>query len=90
MAEHPDRFPNCSLERISMESNQLRGRVACFTSPRRGEVGSRLRDPGEGVHGRRESPAPLTRNGRAKRAHSDLSPAGRGYSALRLSQWNTL
>jgi len=59
-----------------------RGLAAGVTSPRRGEVGSRLRDPGEGDHGRRESPAPLTRNGRAKRAHSDLSPLGRGEARL--------
>ena len=62
-----------------MESNQLRDRAACFTSPRRGEIGSRLRDPGEGDHARCEDPDPLTRNGRAMLAHSDLSIRTRVY-----------
>ena len=55
----------------------MRSVGASVTSPRRGEVGSRLRDPGEG-HRRRGFPDPLTRNVRVRRAHSDLSPGGRG------------
>jgi len=71
-----------------MESNQLRDRAACFTSPRRGEIGSRLRDPGEGDHARCEDPDPLTRNGRAMLAHSDLSIRTRVYpsSALKVAE----
>jgi hypothetical protein len=50
--------------------------AAYDTSPRRGEVGSRS-DPDEGDR-ISKSIAPLTRNRRAERAHSDRSPAGRG------------
>jgi hypothetical protein len=52
--------------------------TAAFTSPRRGEVGSRLRDPGEGDRVQAVVRDPLTRNVRAMRAHPDLSPQGRG------------
>jgi hypothetical protein len=58
-----------------VESRALPG---CFTSPRGGEVGSRLRDPGEGNRPHNMRRSPLTRNARAQRAHSDLSPTGRG------------
>src|SRR6266446_3190980 len=59
----------------------------------RGEVGSRLRDPGEGDRPSQCTRAPLTRNARAARAHSDpgsspgqaLSPAGRGEEPRRQS-----
>src|SRR5207344_392265 len=50
-----------------------------------GEVGSRSRDPGEGDPHSEWICHPLTRNGRAKRAHSDLSPTGRGEERLRQS-----
>src|SRR5229473_1911161 len=37
-----------ALEHIPMRLNHLRSLTVSVTSPRRGEVGSRLRDPGEG------------------------------------------
>ncbi len=61
-----------------MKLYHLRSLAGGVTSPRRGEVGSRLRDPGEGDRLSEWVRSPLTRNMRARRAHSDLSPAGRG------------
>ena len=52
------------------------GLSAGVTSPRRGEVGSRLRDPGEGL--RRQNCAPPHPECARKSRHSDLSLQGRG------------
>jgi hypothetical protein len=53
---------------IPMRLNQLRALAVSVT----------LREPGEGDLPSEWIRSPLTRNARAKRAHSDLSPAGRG------------
>ena len=56
---------------------------ACVTSPRRGEVGSRSRDPGEGESTQRVDPDPLTRNVRSRRALSGLFPSELGFTRVR-------
>jgi hypothetical protein len=71
------------LEPPSIESNQSRSRAACFTSPLRGEVGSHWRDPGEGNPTTDAGCDPLTRNGCARRIHSDLSPTELGFTRVR-------
>jgi hypothetical protein len=69
-----------------MRLSHLRALAGGDTSPRRGEVGSRLRDPGEGDPLFGLIRGPLTRNGRVRRARSDLSPTGRGEEPLRQSR----
>src|SRR5229473_5512252 len=68
---------------IPMRLNHLRSLTVSVTSPRRGEVGSRLRDPGEGDPSPACIHSPLTRNARARRAHSDLSPPELGFTRVR-------
>ncbi len=58
-----------------MKLRRVRSRKASATSPRRGEVESRSRDPGEGGPHPQVGLPPLTRNVRAPRAHSGLSPS---------------
>src|SRR5713226_8738163 len=72
-----------SLERVPMRLNHLRSLTVSVTSPRRGEVRSRLRDPGEGDPSPECIHSPLTRNARARRAHSDLSPPELGFTRVR-------
>jgi hypothetical protein len=77
-----------------------------ISSPQRGEVGkvcrrvadaarrrggkARSRDPGEGDRALNNGLAPLTRNARAKRVYSDLSPQERGEARLRPIERNML
>ena len=99
-AEHVVRYgkvlPICNLAfgthirgwEICLEDRRNSSSEAKESAPRREQVGSRLRDPGEGDHARCEDPDPLTRNGRAMLAHSDLSIRTRVYpsSALKVAE----
>jgi hypothetical protein len=90
-AEHVVRYgkvlPICNLAfgthirgwEICLEDRRNSSSEAKESAPRREQVGSRLRGPGEGDPHSDCAPAPLTRNGGALRVHSDLSIRTRVY-----------